>query len=151
MYESKITVFNRYVTKQGEYWYAKVLSNVDLIVDKAAVNAVYGTESSDTAKLHIKYENNGEDVVIDGVYKYYPPKAWENLTNDRLEDAITFRSGKDFDFFMEGEYIAENPIDDSEYKDGFYNYINKEYDNVFAISSASNPYKVIKHFEIMGK
>lgn len=150
MYTETITLFNRYTSTQGDYWYPKVLENVDLIVDKAAINAKYGTDSSDTAKLHVKYKTVNGNVDIND-YTYYPPKAWEDLTNDELATAITFRSGQSFDFFVLGAFQYTEPIDDSKYRNGFYDYMNKEYDNVFAISSASNPYKVIKHFEIMGK
>lgn len=150
MYTNTITLFNRYKSPLGDVWYSKILKNVDLIVDKAAINARYGAESSDTAKLHVRYDGLNEDLFVGG-YNYYPPKMWEDLPNDDLVQAITFRSGQSFDFFIEGEYEFLTPIDDNDYKDGFYNYMNKEYDNVFVISSVSSPYKVIKHFEIMGK
>lgn len=151
MYTNTITIFNRYSSLQGDFWYAKVIENVDLIVDKAAINAKYGTDSTDTAKLHVKYALDEENKINISGYRYYPPKEWENLTNDMLETAITFRSGQKFDFFVEGALEFDAPIDDSNYRNGFYDYMNKQYDNVFAISSSSSPYTIIKHFEIMGK
>lgn len=150
MYLDTITIFNRYSSLQGDFWYSKVLKHVDLVVDKAAINAKYGTDSTDTAKLHVKYVIKDDKKIIND-FTYYPPKEWENLTNDELETAITFRSGQNFDFFILGDFKYSEPIDDANFRNGFYDHMNKLYDNVFAISSASNPYKVIKHFEIMGK
>ena len=63
---------------------------------------------------------------------------------------ITFAFGNDFDFIYEGVYTWVGPIIDDAYKSGFYNYMNKAYDNVFAISSCSK-YNLIPHFEITAR
>lgn len=49
------------------------------------------------------------------------------------------------------QYVsADEPIADDNYKNGFYNYMNKSYDNVFAISTVSK-FNLIPHFEIGAK
>jgi hypothetical protein len=74
-----------------------------------------------------------------------PPKEW-----DRTEDSITFTSGTNFDFFWKGEWTG-GIVSDSDYgPEGFYDYMNRTYDYVFAISSVAM-YSVIPHFEIMGR
>ena len=46
-------------------------------------------------------------------------------------------------------------VKDAEYTSrvdrGFYDYMNKKYDNVFSISNVGGPYRLIPHFEIGGK
>ena len=45
---------------------------------------------------------------------------------------------------------AEGPINDNDYRNGFYNYMNRNYDNIFAISNVSK-FNLIPHFEIGAK
>lgn len=108
--------------------------------------------------------------------KWYEPKAWRKLaelidstavagfatagvaaageTDVVHGNLITFAFGdtEAFDFFMEGVYEnVEEPILDADYeRRGFYNYMNANYDNVFAITSVAK-YNLIPHFEIMAR
>lgn len=91
---------------------------------------------------------DGEKVSINK--EYFSPKEWERQTNDKLADTITFASGKDFDFFMLGEYPITGPIRDDDYDNMFFETVKKEYDFVFAITSVGQ-YTSIPHFEITGK
>lgn len=149
MYKSTVTLFNRYRAPDGDRWYPAVLEGVDLNVDHAAMVAKYGDKTADSASLHIRYTvaSNGDIVIADR--RYLPPKAWENQVNDLLPGSITFAEGQEFDFFWQGEWSGEAIIKDNEY-DGFYDYMNRKYDHVFAITSVAQ-YSVIPHFEIMGK
>lgn len=82
--------------------------------------------------------------------KYLPPKEWASQTNDILPNIVTIASG---DFFMEGEY-SEKIVADEDYQSrrdgGFYDYMNKNHDNVFLITNVGT-YTLIPHFEIGGK
>lgn len=148
MYNKTITLFNRYESIHGDLWFSTVIREVDLNIDKASITAKYGAESQDNAILHIKYRRNSDGIYIEDK-KYLPPKEWDRQLNDNLDKTITFTGGQSFDFFIEGEY-TEEVIKDNDYLDGFYDYINNRYDNVFAITSVAI-YEVIPHFEIMGK
>ena len=130
-------------------WYPTVIDGCNLLIDKAAIVAKYGAESKDNAILNINYQTVDGDIMV-ADKPYLPQKEWERQTNDKLADSITFTSGTDFDFFMLGEYPTKEPIADDDYDDGFYNYVNDEYDFVFAITSVGM-YSVIPHFEITGK
>lgn len=148
MYSDTITLFNRYESRLGDMWYPTVIKGVNLNIDKAAIIAKYGAESKDNAVLNIRYKvDDGKVVIADKTY--LPPKKWDRQTNDKLAESLTFTSGKDFDFFMPGEYESTEPIADDDYIDGFYNYMNDNYDYVFAITAVAQ-YSVIPHFEIMG-
>lgn len=148
MYSDKVTIFNRYESRLGDMWYPTVIDGANLLVDKAAIIAKYGAESKDNAVLNIRYQMvEGKVMLADK--PYLPPKEWERQTNDLLPKSITFTSGTDFDFFMLGEYHATEPIKDDDFDDGFYNYVNDEYDYVFAVTSVAK-YTAIPHFEIMG-
>ena len=148
MYKDTVTVFNRYVDSfKNTIWYPHVISGVNLIVDKAVINSKYGEVSKDNAVMNVKY-HTGDSAVMVGNKPYLPPKEWERQVNDDLPKSITFTSGNDFDFFMLGDYGSEEPIIDENGR--FYSDMQREYDNVFAITSVAK-YSVIPHFEIVGK
>lgn len=151
MYNDIITLFCQYKDQRKNItWYPTVLRNVNLNKDKAAIIAQYGAESQDSAALNVRYHiADGKIMVGDKIW--LPPKEWDRQTNDLLSFSLTFTDGQEFDFFYEGEWPDENPIGDADYGiDGFYNYMNRYYDYVFAITSVGGPYSVIPHFEIMG-
>lgn len=146
MHKDTITLFNRKPGErgQGDTWYPTVIKGVNLNIDRAAILAKYGAESQDNAMLSVPYKRDGETILVAGK-PWMPPKAW-----DRTVDSITFASGNDFDFFWQGEWDG-GIVTDADYQDeGFYNYMNRTHDFVFAVSSAAM-YSVIPHFEIMGK
>ena len=63
MYKDTITLFNRKEGNEGDTWYPTVLRNVNLNMDRAAILAKYGAESADSAVLHIRYKQVGDDKV----------------------------------------------------------------------------------------
>lgn len=148
MYNDTVTLFNRYVDSfKNTIWYPHVISGVNLIVDKAVINAKYGEVSKDNAVMNVKYDKV-DGVIMIGSKPYVSPKEWERQVNDDLPKSITFTSGNDFDFFMIGDYGSEEPIIDENGR--FYSDMQREYDDVFAITSVAK-YSVIPHFEIVGK
>ena len=90
---------------------------MDLISDKASLNAKMGTNNLDNAKLHLKYIGVDGHIFIEGK-EWLAPKEWSALSNDEMVNYVTFKSGKDFDFFMAGEY-DEAVVDDNDYTEGF--------------------------------
>ena len=153
MYDKTVTVFNFYSSKTAglSYWYPHILSCVDLITDHGAMLKKYGPDSSDNAALHIAYTPDGDKVTVqrsDGAaVPWLPPKAWAAQVNDDLPGSITF--GPE-DFFWQGEWTSGMGVDD-DYRNGFYQYMNSNRDNVYKITSVGGPYTVIPHFEILGK
>ena len=151
LYKQTVTLFNRVKDKiSGDsIWYPTVLHGVHLVVDKSSTWGMQGGRETDDVRLHVRY-GIGEDGIVIGEKPWYEPKAWRKLIEP--EKAITFAFGDDdFDFFMEGEFNElPAPISDDSFKKGFYNYMNANYDNVFAITSVSK-YNLIPHFEIMAR
>jgi len=148
MYADTVTIFNRYQSRLGDMWYPTILHDVNINTDKANIVAKYGEKSSDRTILNVKYEMQGDAKVVGGK-EYFLPKEWQKQINDNLPTSITFTSGEAFDFFIVGEY-SEEPINDEDYLNGFYDYMNANYDNVFVVTSVSE-FSVIPHFEITGK
>lgn len=151
MYQDTITLFNRKPGDRGkpDTWYPTVIRNVNLNIDRAAILAKYGAESQDNASLLIHYQKKNGEVYIpcdaETEKQWMPPKKW-----DKTEDSLTFTAGTNFDFFWKGEWTG-GIVSDSDYGgEGFYNYMNRTHDYVFAISAVAM-YSVIPHFEIMGK
>lgn len=150
MYDATVTLFCQYKDQRKNVtWYPSVLRNVNLNMDKAAIVAKYGAESKDNAVLNVRYRIADKKIMV-GNKTWLPPKEWDRQTNDLLTTSLTFADGQDFDFFYAGEWPDESPIGDEDYGiDGFYNYMNRYYDYVFAITSVAQ-YSAIPHFEIMG-
>lgn len=121
------------------------------ITDKGAILKKYGPDVTDNAQLHIRYTVQNGDITItdkDGkILPYVPQKEWKQQINNALEDTITF---SDESFFWEGEWTG-GTISDGDYRNGFYQYMNENKDNVFKITSVGGPYTLIPHFEILGK
>lgn len=149
MYNDTITIFNRYKTAGGDIWFPSVLRNVDLNADRAAIVAKYGAQSTDEALLHVKYSADDGSITVCGK-EYLSPKEWNAHDTEDLPACITFNSGNAFDFFIVGEWPEDEEINDNDYLDGFYNFANNRYDEVYALSSVAM-YSVIPHFEIMAK
>ena len=148
MYNDTITLFNRETTKDGDLWHPTVLKGVNVNVDKGAILKLYGPDSADNAVLNVRtYEKQG-NVYINGV-RYLPPKEWARLS-DKTQ-AITFTAGNAFDFFMIGEWSGGATIYDDNYGDqGFYGYMLRQYDFVYAVTGAGF-YSVIPHIEVSAK
>lgn len=151
MYKDTITLFNRYPSKiNGDTWYPTVLQGVDLNMDRASLIQTMGVDTSDTVSLHVKYTKSDNNIIVGGK-QYVLPKEFAKVPVEDAAQYLTFKSGKEFDFFYVGEWADTTPISDNDYPKGFYNYMNSEYDNVFSITTASGAYDLIQHFEILGK
>lgn len=151
MYNDTITLFNRYPSRtQGDRWFPTVIHGVDVNMDRAKLIKTMGIDTSDTVSLHIKCRKDSEGVHV-GDKQYLLPKEYIKQPLDSVNQYLTFKSGKEFDFFYVGEWKDTNVILDDDYRDGFYNHMNSEYDNVFVISTSSGAYDLIPHFEILGK
>lgn len=151
MYDVTITLFNRYQSRSlGDTWYPTVIENVDVVEDRASIVASQGTDTSDSAKVHVKYTNADGHISVAGK-TYLDPLEWAKVLTDELDQYVTFKSGNAFDFILVGAYEDLSPISDEDYTEGFYNYMNAHNDRVYAISSVSSPYKLIPHFEIMAR
>lgn len=153
MYKDTITLFNRYSSSLGVLWYPTVLQGVNLNTDKANITSKYGTDTTATATVHIRYDVFDGNKYVENK-AYLPPKAWEQQVNDMLSETITFTPGSNFDFFVVGSMFAdaEEPIKDSSYMPGgFYDYMRKRLDGVYAIEAVSGPFSLIPHFEILGR
>lgn len=142
MYKNTVTLFNRKPGSRGEgsAWLPTVLKNVNLNTDKAVIAAQYGTQSTDTAVLNVRYTKDGEEILV-AEKPWMPPMEW-----DKTVDSLTFATG---DFFWEGEWTGGIPVD-ADYEGGFYEYMNQSYDYVFLITSVTR-LSVIPHFEITGR
>ena len=142
MYNKTVTVFNRYKSKQlGITWYPHVLHGCYFNADKGANVEKTGLENADSAKLHVPYLG---DMI--GELKYLTPKEWDKQPNDEYMHTITFSEGEDF--FALGEF-PETAVNESDYPEGFFQYMNQNYDDVYKITTVGK-YTVIPHFEIGG-
>lgn len=155
MYKKTITIFNYYesATVGEAYWFPHVLNGVDLNMDRAAILKKYGDSTNDNAQLHVRlHEVAGIDGLYvnttDGLIPWFEPKKWSAQTNDMLGASITFST--ESDFFIEGSWDG-GTVADADYRDGFYQHMNKSLDGVYKITSVGGPYSLIKHLEILAR
>lgn len=146
MFNNTITIFNYYEDKDEEcyYWFSKVLSGVGFQKSKGLTARITGNQDANNAVLHIPVQLSGGEIYSDGV-QYQKPKEWAK--GQAKEDSFTLKAG---DFFMEGVF-EDKVVDETNYPNGFFEYMKSQYDDVFRITDVDGPYKGIPHFEVGGK
>lgn len=167
LYQDTVTLFNRvYVEEEQRYGYAPtgemksiwiptVLNGVHMILDRGKIISTYGEQATDNVMLHVRYIGNRNKPVIQGK-KYALPKAYRAMDPKSAGKHITFAYGDDFDFLMSGKWPElkniKGNIDDDVYMNygGFFNYMNREYDRVFAITGVAQ-YDLLPHFRITAR
>jgi hypothetical protein len=150
MYSDTVTLFNRKPGETGDTWYPTVLRNVHLNRDNASIRAKYGEGNNHRVLLHVPYVRADARRGIAGK-DWLPPKAWQ--AQDTPETSLTFAAGNAFDFFWVGEWTGAAPGTDADYLSdgGFYGYMNRVHDDVYAVTAVSGPFDVIPHFEVVGQ
>lgn len=149
LYKDTVTLFNRRIVEGAYEWYATVLEGVHFIVQRGLIVATYGESSTDNAQLNVRFSKSGNEIVIQNKV-YVMPMEWRRLNADEVFDHITFTGGEEFDFIYNGVWTGDDVVNDEDYDSGFFNYMNSNYDEVFAITNVSR-FDFIPHFEITAK
>lgn len=158
MYRDTVTLYNKYQVEGKDYWQPTILKDVDVNVTNALTESgagrgyrstSFGTVAEDTAKLHIKLKGEKSNITVqEHGFKF--PKDWKSSSS--VAGCITFQP--DCDFFWIGEETDLSPKEDESFMSGtiggFYDYMNKNHDNVYVITNYS-VFSVIPHFEVIGK
>ena len=169
MYDRTITVFNHH----NGVWYPHVIRNADLIATQSkGRTAMFNETNADSVEIIVRFRKargrvvDGDgNAIVDrllnvlvwgapftaietdaGRMRYLPPKAF-SACNDPA-DSITFQP--ETDFLLDGEWPDAEPIPDSDYDNGLYNYLNEERDGVYMLTHATQ-YRLLPHFEIGGR
>lgn len=129
-----VTLFNRFYDGTKECWYPTLLSGVDLVVTKGINVSQGNTADADTAKLY------ADDTVLQK--RYLAPLVYAR--QEHPEEYMTFTDGKDF--FVEGDATSQDTD-----KANFFEYMRKQYDNIFKVASVARYEDVLPHFEVGGK
>lgn len=136
MYKDVVTIFNR----RGDFWWPTVIEGVHLVADEAGLAARLGWQRDVKAMVLVPYEKG---CMVSGK-QYVPPKIWREAALP--EELITFQTGEEFDFFIEGAWEQGGPIED----DGLYDRLRRTRDGVYALSAVTR-FRALPHFEIMGR
>ena len=146
MFDRTITLFNFH--KPSGNWYPTVIAGVDIQIESGMSPATPGVQNdAHVASVLIPSKKDKSIVLQDkSVKSYLGPKAYARCEDP--EGHFTFQLDKDF--FYEGEWPDLNPVSDDDYDEGFYNEVNKLYDDVFSVKTAAF-YGLIPHFEIGGR
>lgn len=156
LYQDTVTLFNRYIFEDETIWWIPtVLTGVHFILDRAKVISTYGEMATDNVMLHIRYSGNRSNPVVQGK-KYVLPKVYREMDPNSAKGCITFSFGDDFDFLVSGKWPElkniKGNIDDDVYMNygGFFNYMNRMYDHVFAITGVAK-FDLLPHFRITAR
>ncbi len=147
MYGDTVTFFNRKATENGPVWYPTQAEGVHLVWDAAPAPAGYGWKQADRATVFVPYVTTEGAPLVAGKL-YLPPKMWQKA--DQPELYVTFAGGEDHDFFIQGPWPGPDPVEDSQWPGGFYDYMCRIHDGVFAVTGA-HKYGALPHFEIAGR
>lgn len=146
LYQDGVTLFNRVAVNDSFVWLATLIKGVHFIPSHGRNPGQFGETNGDTAQINVQYTGSHDKPVIGGKH-YLSPKEWRKHTVSELENCVTFQYGEDFDVIYGGEWDGEAIIEDADYERGFYDYLNKNYDSVFAIINSAQ-YKLIPHFTL---
>ena len=141
MYIDTVTIF----TRSGNEWYPTLVAGADFNANRAAILARYGENSKDRSELHLRI-NSGN---VAGK-PFLQPKVWQALSAAEKTQSLSMQEG---DFFILGDFTSlayQGTVSDNVYAEGFYQYMNHSYDDVYLITSVAR-YSVIPHIEVMGK
>jgi len=150
VYDKTITVFSRKKQGKDTVWYATVMDGVsitDTVVESE--NGQAREHTGDNVRVVVRTQPESDGTVFVSGKEYLNPKEWNRA--DAISDSFSLKSGSDFDFFIYGDYDEFDGAKDSLYEpNGFYQYMRKNYDRVYVISSVAL-FTVLPHFEIGGR
>lgn len=149
MYSDTVTMFNRCTSSTGDIWFPTVFYGCNLVSDHALMVSRYGEATSDNAILNVRYATHNGKKIVSGK-KWLSPKEWKVASLADLPDCVKAQGGQEYDFFINGDFGSMGVVNDSDFLDGFYDYMRSEYDGVYAVSQVAD-YSVIPHIEITGR
>lgn len=144
MFDRTITLFCYH--EKTNMWNATTIPDVTVKNVRSSDLTVNGIKSTDEVKFIIQCDENRKLRTEDGVKKYIEPKAYNHA--DDISDKITFNPERDFIYI--GKWEDTQNISANAYENGLYDAMNREYDNVFLVSSFA-VYGLLPHMEVGGK
>lgn len=143
MFDNTLTLFNYDGT--NDVWIKNVIYGVDYGYDDSTNSTTTGEVNAEQMVILIPSDRSGAIITAeDGEKQYLPRIAYQNETDK--SDKITFQSGTDFVYF--GNFTGGVSLSDDDYDSGMYDYMNKNYDNVYMVRGCSW-HSLIPHFEVV--
>lgn len=142
LFRDTITLYNFF----HGVWHRHIIQSVDVgAVDASSKSATTGDARSSRLNILINCSSDKKVATSEGPRQYYPPKEYERLESPIESNAITFCEGKDF--IVLGAVWSEDPVNDENYENGYYDHLYQTRDGVYMITSAAF-FSLIPHFEI---
>lgn len=152
-YDASVILYNYYENSVTEdsYFFGTRFDNVRVELTEAANIRASGLENADSCTLKIKKDKNLPKT-------YLPPKQWENLTTDEMENYFTIRKDEnDFFVIVKKDSLGINvdlPVgivdnNNRAYRNGFYQYVRERYGYTYAIHTADS-FDQLERFEATG-
>lgn len=135
MFGENITIFN--YDENTDSYYPTVMEGVEVQNTLTVEQTQTGAKETNKVTIHIPYRED-----------YLKPNAWKKAEDK--ENFFTFNAKNRKDCVYCGAWESKESVEDEKYTNGFYEYLCKNYDDVYLISTVSE-YKTIPHWEVGGK
>ena len=143
MLQDVVTVFNR----RDGLWYPTVLEGVHIQRRAAVEEDRLGTRRADEVLVLAPYTVEEGRITVGGK-EYLPPRQWRRAAAP--EGAVTFTCGEAFDILLLGRWEEDGPAEDSRWPEGFYGWLDRERDGVYALAAVKR-FDALPHFELTGR
>ncbi len=145
MFDRTITLYN--FKKADGMWYGNVIEGCTLTSTDSLSNTARGMNNSGNLSIHIHCNSDKTLKNSSGALRRaVPPKEYQSLHS--VVNEITFTP--EVDFIVADRAMNELMVSDDSFENGFYNYMNQKYDDVYMITNATW-YNLIPHFVLGGR
>lgn len=145
MFDRTITLYN--YKRSEATWRGNVINGCTLVATESASDNTRGTGSTSNVNIHVHCNPDRTVKTQAGAVKrFIPPKEYQSL--NAIVNEVTFTP--EVDFIVVDRAMDELTVDDTNFENGFYHYMNNTYDNVFMVTNATW-YNLIPHFVVGGR
>lgn len=142
MFDRVITLYN--FRKSNKTWYGTVISGCTLVATESSADSSRGTGSTSNVNIHVHCTINKKLRTANKTF--VSPKEYQTL--DSVDGSFTFTPEKDF--MIVGKEMTDLVVNDEDFENGFYSFINHTVDDVYMVTNATW-YSLLPHFVVGGR
>ena len=141
MFDRTVTLFNFH--KSDRKWYSTVVKGCSLSDTYSSSKGGYGTANTGSANIHFHCSKSQVFRCGGKTKKYLDPMIYQKTEN--VGKYLTFTP--EVDFVVIDEAVTDTGINDGDYENGFYHFMNEHLDNVHMITNSAW-YNLLPHFVV---
>ena len=141
MFDRTVTLFNFH--ESDKKWYGSVIKKCSLADTYSSSKNGYGYNNAGSANIHFHCSKDKIFNTTRGTKMYLDPMEYQK--KEFVGKYLTFNPERDF-VVIDVE-VEDAVVDDSDYENGFYDFMNRNLDNVHMITNAAW-YNLLPHFVV---